>query len=98
MYSAIQYRNYLKDKNRMTDDGSEHPEERQEKSGPGRMPKKTLIIAGIIIVLFLIAVIAVPGIMRSPPQHGSGQSPVIKNFTQPETGLSVARTATIPKT
>jgi hypothetical protein len=82
----------------MTDDGSKHPEEGQEKSGPGRMQKKTLIIAGIIIALFVIAVVAVPGIIRPPPEHGSSQSPVIKNFTQPETGLSADRTATIPKT
>jgi len=62
------------------------------------MQKKTLIIAGIVIALFLIAVIAVPVIMRPPPDHGTGQSPVIKNFTQPETGIPVANTTITPKT
>jgi hypothetical protein len=70
----------------------------QEKPSPGVIEKKTLIIAGIIIAVFLIAVIAVPVIVRSPPEHETGQSPVIKNFTQPETGVSAARTAPIPKT
>ena len=82
----------------MTEDGSKHPEEGQEKSGPGLMQKKTLIIMGIIIALFLIMVIAVPVIIWPPPEHGAGQSKVIKNFTPHETGLSSAQTATIPKT
>jgi len=86
------------EENKLTDDGSKHPEEGQEKSGSGLMQKKTLIIAGIIIILFLIAVIAVPVIMWPPPEHGTGQSPVIKNFTQPETGFPAGRTTTIPKT
>jgi hypothetical protein len=86
------------EENKLTDDGSKHPEEGQEKSGPGHMQKKTLIIAVIVIVLFLIAVIAVPVIMRPPPEHGTGQSPVIKNFTQLETGLPAARTTTILQT
>ena len=62
------------------------------------MQKKTLIIAGIIILLLLIAVIVVPVIMWPPPEQGTGQSPVIKNFTQPETGLPAIRTTSIPKT
>jgi hypothetical protein len=86
------------EENKLTDDGSKHREEGQEKSGPGHMQKKTLIIAGIVIILFLIAVIAVPVIMRPPPEQGTGQSPVIKNFTQPETGLPAARTTTILQT
>jgi hypothetical protein len=83
------------EENKLTDDGSKHPEEGQEKSGPAHMQKKTLIIAGIVIMLFLIAVIAVPVIMRPPPEQGTSQSPVIKNFTQPETRLPAARTTTI---
>ena len=86
------------EENKLTDDGSKHPEEGQEKSGPGLMQKKTLIIAGIVIVLFLIAVIAVAVIIQPHPEQGTGQSAVIKNFTQPETGLPAARTTTIPQT
>jgi hypothetical protein len=87
------------EENRVTeDDKSKHPEKGQEQSGPGFMGKKTLIIAGIVIALFLIAVIAVPVIMQSSPEKGTGQTPVIKNFTQPETGLPAAQTANIPIT
>jgi hypothetical protein len=82
----------------VTDDRSKPPEKGQEKHGPGVMQKKTLIIAGIVITIFLIAVIAVPVITQSTPEHGIDQSTVIKNFTQPERGLSAAQTATIPKT
>jgi len=62
------------------------------------MQKKTLIIAGIVIALFFIAVIAVPVIMRPPQDPGIGQPPVIKNFTQPETGIPAAKTTIAPKT
>ena len=62
------------------------------------MSKKTLIIAGIVIVLFLIAVIAVAVIIQRHPEQGTGQYKVIKNFTQPETGLPATRTTTIPNT
>jgi hypothetical protein len=86
------------EENKLTDDGSKHPEEGQEKSGPGHIQKKTLIIAGIVIVLFLIAVIAVAVIIQSPPEQRTSQSPVIKNFTQPETRLPAARTTPIPQT
>ena len=82
----------------MTDDGSKPPEKGQEKPRSGVIEKKTLIIVGLVIAVFLIAIIAIPVIMRSPTEHGTGQSPVIKNFTLPETGLSVVRTAPIPKT
>ena len=80
------------------DDTSKHPEKGQEKSGPGFKGKKTLIIAGIVIALFLIAVIAVPVMMRSLSEKGTGQSPGIPNFVQPGTGQSAAQTTTIPKT
>jgi len=86
------------EENSMTDDGPKPPGKGQEKPSPGVREKKTLIIAGIVIAVFLIAVIVIPVIMRSPMEQGTGQSPVIKNFTQPETGVSAARTATIPKT
>jgi hypothetical protein len=86
------------EENRVTDDGSKHSEDGKKKPGHGIMQKKTLIIAGFVIALFLIAVIAVPGIMRSTPKHGTGQSPVIKNFTQPEPGLSDTQTSIIPET
>jgi hypothetical protein len=82
----------------LTDDGSKQTEEGQEKSGSGLMQKKTLIIAGIVIACFLIAVIAVPVIMRPPQDLGTGQSPGIKNFTQPVTGIPAAKTTMLPKT
>jgi hypothetical protein len=82
----------------MTDDGSNNSEEGQEKPRSGVMQKKTLIIAGFVIALFFIAVIAVMVITQPTPEHGIGQSTVIKNVTQPETRLSAAQTATIPKT
>jgi len=82
----------------MTDDGSKPPEKGQEKPRPGVIEKKTLMIAGIVIAVSLIAIIAIPIIMRSPPEQGTGQYPVVKNFTQPERGVSAARTVTIPKT
>jgi hypothetical protein len=62
------------------------------------MQKKTMIIAGIVIILFFLAVIAVPVILQQAPQAGTGHSPVIKNFTQPETGLPAAHTTTISQT
>jgi hypothetical protein len=85
------------EENKLTDDGSKRSEGGQKKYGSGLMRKKSLIIAGIVIALFFITVIAVPVILRSPPQPGTGQSPVIKNFTQPETGLPAAHTTTIPQ-
>jgi hypothetical protein len=84
--------------NSMTDDGPKSPEKGQGNPRPGVIEKKTLIIAVFLIAVFLIAIIAIPIIMRSPPDHGTGQSPVIKNFTQPETGVPAGRTSPIPKT
>jgi flagellar basal body-associated protein FliL len=86
------------EENKLTDDGSRHPKKGREKSGPGVMSKKTLIIAGIVIVLFLIAVIAVAVIIQRTSEQGTGQSNVIKNFTQPETGFPATRTTIIPNT
>jgi hypothetical protein len=79
----------------LTDDGSKHPEEGQEKSGSAHMQKKTLIIAVIIIAILLIAVIAVVVIIQPLPVQGTSQSTVMNNFTQPETRLPAARTTTI---
>jgi hypothetical protein len=86
------------EENNLTDDGSKNLEGGQEESEEKLMQKKTLIIAGIVISLFIIGVIAVPVILPLPPQHGTTQSPVINNFTQPETGLPAARTTSIPQT
>lgn len=86
------------EENTLMNDGSKHPKESQEKSGPGHMQKKTLIIAGIVIVLFLIAVIAVSVIIQPGPEQGASQSPVIKNFTEPETRLPAAQTTPVPQT
>jgi hypothetical protein len=82
----------------MTDDRPKLPEIVKEKPSTGVIEKKTLIIAGIVIAVFLIAVIAVPVIIWQPPEQGTGQSPVVKNFTQPETGVSAVQTTNIPKT
>jgi hypothetical protein len=74
----------------VTDEGSKDPEKGQEKPGPGLPEKKTLIVAGIAIALFLIAILVVPVIMQSPS--------IIKNFTKTEKGLSSTQTTNIPKT
>jgi hypothetical protein len=86
------------EENKLTDDGSKHMEEGQEKSGPVHMQKKTLIVVGFVIAIVLIAVIAVAVIIQPHQVQGTGQSPVIKNFTQPETRLPTAWTTTIPQT
>jgi hypothetical protein len=81
----------------MTDVGPKPLEKEQDKPRPGAR-EKTLIIAGLVIVVVLIVIIAIPAIMQSPPDHGTGQSPVKKSFTQPETGVPAARTAPVTKT
>lgn len=82
----------------VTEDGSKYPEKEQEKPGPGLPQKKTLIVAGIAIALFLIAVIAVSVIIQSPAGKGTAQPADIKNFTPPEKGVSSAQTIKVPKT
>jgi hypothetical protein len=79
-------------------DGSKEPEKEQEKPEPGLLEKKTLIVAGIAIALLIIAVIAVFVIIPSPAGKGTAQPGVIKNFTQPEKGVSSAQTQKVPKT
>ena len=81
----------------VTEDGSKDPEKEQEKPGPGLPEKKTLIIAGIAIALFLIAVIALSIIIPSP-EGGTAQPADIKNFSQPEKGVSSPQTTNVPKT
>ncbi|MCJ7741759.1 MAG: hypothetical protein MUO95_03640, partial [Methanoregula sp.] len=70
----------------------------QEKPGPGLPEKKTLIVAGIVVALLIIAVIAVVVINQSPAGKGTTQPAVIKNFTQPEKGVSSAQTQKVQKT
>jgi hypothetical protein len=82
----------------VTEDGSKDPEKEQEKPGPGLPGKKTLIVAGIAIALFLIAVIAVSVSIQSPAGKETVQPAVVKNFTQPEKGVSSAQTTNVPKT
>jgi hypothetical protein len=82
----------------VTDNGSKDPEKEPEKPGPGLPEKKTLIIAGIaVIALFLIAVIALSVIIPSP-EGGTAQPADIKNFTQPEKGVSSPQTTNVLKT
>ena len=81
----------------VTEDGSKDPEKEQEKPGPGLPEKKTLIIAGIAIALFLIAVIALSVIIPSP-EGGTTQPAVIKDFNQTQKGVSSPQTTNVPKT
>jgi len=81
----------------VTEDGSKDPEKEQEKPGPGLPEKKTLIIAGITIALFLIAVIALSVIIPSP-EGGTTQPAVIKDFNQTQKGVSSPQTTNVPKT
>jgi hypothetical protein len=73
------------------------PEKAQGEPGPGLPEKKTLIVAGIVILVFLIAVIAVSVIIPSP-EGGTTRPAVIKDLTSPEKGVSSAQTANVPKT
>jgi len=70
----------------------------QEKPGPGLPEKKNLMIAGIVVALLIIAVIAVVVSIQSPAGKGTAQPTVIKNFTQPEKGVSSAQTQKLQKT
>ena len=70
----------------------------QEKPGPGLPEKKNLMIAGIVVALLIIAVIAVVVSIQLPAGKGTAQPTVIKNFTQPEKGVSSAQTQNVQKT
>jgi hypothetical protein len=80
----------------MTEDGSKDPEKEQEKPGPGLPEKTTLLVAGITIAFFLIAVIAVLVIIQSPAGKEIVQPAIIKNFLQTEKGISSAQTTNVP--
>jgi hypothetical protein len=69
-----------------------------EKPGPGLPEKKNLMIAGIVVALLIIAVIAVVASIQLPAGKGTAQPTVIKNFTQPEKGVSSAQTQILQKT
>ena len=69
-----------------------------EKPGPGLPGKKNLMIAGIVFALLIIAIIVVIVIIQSPADKGTTQLAVIKNFTQPEKGVSSAQTQKVQKT
>jgi len=70
----------------------------QEKPGPGLPEKKNLMIAGIVVAVLIIAVIAVVVSIQLPAGKGTAQPTVIKNFTQPEKGVSLAQTQNVQKT
>jgi hypothetical protein len=70
----------------------------QEKPGPGLPEKKNLMIAGIVVAVLIIAVIAVVVSIQLPAGKGTAQPTVIKNFTQPEKGVSSAQTQKLQKT
>jgi hypothetical protein len=82
----------------VADDELKEQEKDKEKPGPGLPEKKTLIVAGIAIALLIIAVIVVVVIIQSPAGKGTAQPAVIKNFTQPEKGVSSAQTQNVQKT
>ena len=70
----------------------------QEKPGPGLPEKKNLMIAGIVVALLIIAVIAVVVTIQLPVGKGTAQPAVINNFTQPEQRVSSAQTQNVQKT
>jgi hypothetical protein len=73
-------------------------EKNKEKPGPGLPEKKNLMIAGIVVALLIIGVIGVIVIIQPPSGKGTAQPAVIKNFTQPEKGVSSAQTQNVQKT
>jgi hypothetical protein len=56
------------------------------------------MIAGIVVAVLIIAVIAVVVSIQLPAGKGTAQPTVIKNFTQPEKGVSSAQTQKLQKT
>ena len=78
----------------MADDELKAP----EKPGPGLPEKKNLMIAGIVVAVLIIAVIAVVVSIQLPAGKGTAQPAVIKNFTQPEKGVYSAQTQNVQKT
>jgi len=82
----------------VADDEVKEPEKNKEKPGPGLPEKKNLMIAGIVVAVLIIAVIAVVASIPLPAGKGTAQPAVIKNFTQPEKGVSSAQTQNLQKT
>lgn len=71
----------------------------EEKAGPALPEKKNLMIAGIVVAVLIIAVIAaVVMIIQSPADKGTAQPTVIKNFTRTEKEVSSAPTQNVQKT
>jgi hypothetical protein len=70
----------------------------QEKPGPGLPEKKNLMITGIVVALLIIAVIAMVVTIQLPAGKGTAQPTVIKNFAQPEQGVSSGQTQNVQKT
>ncbi len=82
----------------MADDEVKEQEKDKEKPGHGLPEKKNLMIPGIVVALVIIVVIAVVVSLPLPAGKGTAQPAVIKNFTQPEKGVSVAQTQKVQKT
>jgi hypothetical protein len=82
----------------VADDEVKEQEKNKEKPGPGLPEKKNLMIAGIVVALLIIAVIAVIVIIQPQSGKGTAQPTVINNFTQPEKGVSLAQTQNVQKT
>jgi hypothetical protein len=70
----------------------------QEKAGAALPEKKNLMIAGILVAVFIIGVIAGVRIIQSPADKGTAQPTVIKNFTRTEKAVSSTLTHNVQKT
>jgi hypothetical protein len=70
----------------------------QERAGPALPEKKNLMIAGIVVAVLIVGVIAVVMIIQSPVDKGTAQPTVIKNFTRTEKEVSSAQTQNVQKT
>jgi hypothetical protein len=68
----------------------------QEKPGPGFLENKRLMIAGILIAVLIIAVIAVV-VFQEPADRGTSKQAVIKNNTSRETSVSFSGAPKITK-
>ena len=82
----------------MADDDVKEQENDKEKPGHGLPEKKNLIIAGIVIVLVIIAVITVIVSLQFPAGKGTTQPAGNKNFTPADKGVSVTQTRTVQDT
>jgi hypothetical protein len=82
----------------VADDVLTEPEKNKEKAGPGLPEKKNLMIAGIVIALVIIAIIAAVVSLQFPAVKGTAQPAVIKNFTPDEKVVSVTQTQKVQNT